>query len=189
MKIFNYYSRSKKKWIVEVKDESNSSYIAESFICDSKSEAEQQEEKILQKYGHFCLYSWMTDNGIRELLHTHSIDCKVKNVMGSKVRVMFYNPTENYIGFNNDYIKRFCLNNLLPVNEAIKAMTYHEIGHWIDCKLNPITSETITNKERIEREVRAFRYVRYLVPDDLLLLYDDINYSNIRNYENKYKII
>jgi hypothetical protein len=191
--IVKYYNRSKRKWIVEVRDNASHTHVAESYFCDNKQLADEQEEKVCQKYGYAWFFHWTTEKIIKEILTEHGIDCGVKNVVNRQRKIMFYNYVENNIGFNNDYIVEFCMNNLIPIIEGVKCITYHEIGHWLEFTLYPELAERARslNEEtqadfKVEREETAFKLARYLVPEDLLLLYDDINNTNLRNYEKKY---
>lgn len=196
MKITKYYDRSKRKWIVEVVDEVNNKHVAESHICNNKEAAETQEEKLNEKYGYSWFYHWTTEKIIKDILIDLGIDCGFKNVVLKQSKIMFYNHAENLIGFNNDYIVEFCMNNLIPIVDGVKCITYHEIGHWLEFKLYPELTGGLAEelKEdrgnyRIKREENAFKLARYLVPDDLIKLYEDINYTNLRNYEKKYKLL
>jgi hypothetical protein len=191
--INNSYNRNKRKWIVKLVDEKNDKFIAETYSFKLKEDAKSKVFEIESKYGHAWLYSWTIEKIIKDILTKHNIDCSVRNGASKTNKPMSYSIIENYIIFNQDYIVALCMDFLLPAIEAIKAITYHEIGHYLDFQLNPekkqialkLSTETRA-KFKIDSEHKAWQYGLILVPEDLKLLYNDINETNIRLYEKKY---
>lgn len=186
MEIFKYYNRSKRKWIVELKDNEKGNYIAEFYICNNKEEAEEKESRLNEKYGS-RLYPWTVERMIKDILTSLGIECSVQNTSMKKFNPMSYNVSENCISFNIDYIKAYCLSNLFPATETVKVITYHEIGHLIDHKIHPHKREI--KKNVIESELAAWKLARYLVPEDLVLLYDDLNETNMRKYHIRNEVL
>jgi hypothetical protein len=182
------YDRKSRKWVVELNDFNK--YIAERSVHSTKEEAENQESKISEKYGISWFYTWTMDKIINDILKEIGVSCSASRK--SSPSMLHYSLSDNEIRYNLDYLLAYFKNNLIPAIPGAKAAVYHEVGHHFDrdklLKIRPKADSTNEEwyKYRIEAEYRAWQLGRYFVPDNLLLLYDDINHSNIRAVEKKY---